>query len=136
VGPTRLSPTATTRPSDISIPYVRWRRGRGQRLRRPRAASGRLRCRLGGDGVAGRRGGVAWAAVESPVGCGLGVGTGLGDGGVGTGLGDGGGGVCYAATAAAACARRRAGDRNETDAGAGGRLKSFTSDGHLGNRRT
>jgi hypothetical protein len=34
----------------------RWRQGWGQRLRRPRAASGRLRCCLGGGGVTERQG--------------------------------------------------------------------------------
>jgi hypothetical protein len=107
----------------------------GQRLRRPRAASGRLRCRFGGGGVASRRG--------QRIGRGLGVGTGLEVPGRGLGgagrrrrlVGDGGGGVGEAAAAATHASGGET-ERNETDAGRGARLKFISSDGHLGSRRT
>jgi hypothetical protein len=84
----------------------RWRRGRGQRLRRPRAASGRLRRCLGGGGGIARRG--------QRLVCGLGIGAGREVAGSGLGggverrrLGGGGGGVSSAAAAMHTRANRR-----------------------------
>jgi hypothetical protein len=82
-------------------------------LRRPRAASGRLRCCLGGGGVTGRRG--------QKLGRGLGVGAGLEVVGRGLGggagrrrrlLGDGGDGV-GSSSAATAMHTRGAGEKTE-----------------------
>jgi hypothetical protein len=98
------------------------------------AASGRLRCCLGGGGVTGRRG--------QRHGRGLGVGAGrevagscLGSVGV-TGrrrLGGGGSGF-----SAAAARHTRAGEKtkNEPTRAWGRRLNSFISDGPLGDRQT
>jgi hypothetical protein len=103
-----------------------------------------------GSGGHGRRrggSGVAWAAVELPVDVDRGSGAGWASGRGWTSLGeawavpgDGGG---SSATAAVVWARRRQRglrmletERNETDTGAGGRLKSVSSDGHVGDRRT